>query len=65
MPLPTEPSTATGSMSCKRQYEQRVREIEHTSFTPLVLSATGGMASEAKMFYKRLASCLATKWDQL
>ena len=48
----------------KRQYEQRVREIEHASFTPLVLSATGGMANEATVFYKRLASCLATKWDQ-
>ena len=48
----------------KCQYEQRVREIEHASFTPLVLLATGGMASEATVFYKRLASCLATKWDQ-
>ena len=45
----------------KRQCEQRVREIEHASFTPLVLSATGGMASEATVFYKRLASCLASK----
>ena len=48
----------------KRQYEQWVREVEHASFTPLVLSATGGMANEATTFYKRLASCLATKWDQ-
>ena len=56
MPLPTEPSTATRSMSCKRQYEQRVREIEHTSFTPLVLSATGGMASEATVFLQE--ACL-------
>ena len=48
----------------KHQYEQRVREIERVSFTPLVLSATGGMANEATVFYKRLASCLATKWDQ-
>ena len=48
----------------KRQYEQRVREIEHASFTPLVLSAIGSMANEATVFYKRLASCLATKWDQ-
>ena len=45
-------------------YEQRVREVEHASFTPLVLSATGGMANEATTFYKRLASCLANKWDQ-
>ena len=48
----------------KRQYEQRVREVEHASFTPLVLSVTGGMANEASVFYKRLASELATKWDQ-
>lgn len=48
----------------KRAYEQRVREIEHASFTPLVLSATGGMANQATAFYKRLASRLATKWDQ-
>ena len=48
----------------KRAYEQRVREVEHASFTPLVLSATGGLANEATVFYKRLASCLAMKWDQ-
>ena len=47
----------------KRAYEQRIREVEHASFTPLVLSATGGMAAEATVFYKRLASCLAVKWD--
>ena len=47
----------------KRAYEQRVREIEHASFTPLVLSATGGLATEANTFYKRLASLLASKWD--
>ena len=47
----------------KCHYEQRVREVEHASFTPLVLSATGGMANEATVFYRRLASCLATKWD--
>ncbi len=41
----------------KRQYyyEQRVREVEHALFTPLVLSASGGMANQATIFYKRLA----------
>ena len=48
----------------KRAYEQRVCEIEHASFTPLVMSATGGLAKEATNFYKRLASLLAEKWDQ-
>ncbi len=47
----------------KRAYEQRVREVEQSSFTPLVLSATGGLGNEANTFYKRLASMLATKWD--
>ena len=48
----------------KRAYEQRVREVEHSTFTPLVLSATGGMAPQATTFYNRLAACLADKWDQ-
>ena len=34
----------------KRAYEQRVREIEHVSFVPLAMSATGGMAKEATNF---------------
>ena len=29
----------------KRAYEQRICEIEHSSFTPLVMSATGGLAA--------------------
>ena len=33
------------------------------SFTPIILSVTGGMAQKATMFYKRLASLLATKWN--
>lgn len=47
----------------KRMYEQRVREVEHASFTPLVLAATGGLGTEATTFYKRLASMLSMKWD--
>jgi len=47
----------------RRAYGQRIREIEHGSFTLIVLSATGGMAQEATMFYKGLASLLATKWN--
>ena len=36
----------------KRSYEQRVRKVEHSSFTPLILSATGGMGNEATTFFK-------------
>ena len=45
----------------KRAYEQRIHEVEHSSFIPLVLSATGGMGREAICFYKR--TMLAQKWD--
>ena len=30
----------------KRAYQQRIQETEHASFTPLIFSATGGMARE-------------------
>ena len=46
-----------------RKYEQRIREVEHSTFTPLVLTASGGMGNQATTFYKRLASLLAEKWD--
>ena len=45
----------------KRAYEERVREIEHGSFSPLVFSAAGGMGNIATVVYKRLASLLAEK----
>ena len=47
----------------KRSYDARIREVERSSFTPLIFSATGGMAAEATIFYKRLASLLSDKWD--
>ena len=45
-------------------YEQRVREVERASFTPLVFSALGGMSRPTEITYKRLASLLADKKDQ-
>ena len=48
----------------KRGYEQRVREVEKATFTPLVLLGSSGMACEATHFYKCLASHLAEKWDE-
>ena len=48
----------------KRAYDQRIREVERSTFTPIVLSASGGLGKEGTTFYKRLASLLAEKWDQ-
>ena len=45
----------------KREYGERVREVEHAVFTPLVLSTCGGMSHETTTFYKKLAADLATK----
>ena len=48
----------------RRNYEERVREVEHGSFTPLVFSATGGMGKAATVMYQRLASLLSVKRAQ-
>ena len=48
----------------KRECEQRVREIEHGSFAPLVFSTSGGMGNTATIVYKRLVSLHAEKFDK-
>ena len=47
----------------KREYRQRVLDVEHSSFTPLVFSATCGLGPEADTCYKRLATLLCAKWN--
>ena len=67
---PNAPSNSAGTISAayvkhenikKRAYGERVRNIEHGVFTPLVFSSTGGMGKESTAFYKRLADMLAYK----
>ena len=48
----------------RRAYEQRVREVEKGSFTPLVFTTSGGIGKAAKITYKRLASLLSGKREQ-
>ena len=48
----------------KQAYEQRIIDLEDSSFTPLVLSSTGGLGPAATSTYKRLATLLAGKWNQ-
>jgi hypothetical protein len=43
----------------KRQYNDRVVQVEQGSFTPLVFSSTGGMGQETYKAIKQLAVCLA------
>ena len=45
----------------KRKYDQRVREVEHSTFSPLVFSSSGGCGPIATQFIKRLAQLHAEK----
>ena len=45
----------------RRDYEDRVRNVERGTFTPLVFSATGGAGPAATTFLKRLADKVAEK----
>ena len=45
----------------KRNYGNRVLQIENGSFTPLVFASNGGMGKECIRFYKRLAEMIADK----
>ena len=47
--------------SKKREYLERVLNIEHGVFTPLVFGTNGGMGRECQMFVKHLATMLAEK----
>jgi len=48
-----------------RAYEQRVCEVERGSFTPLVMSLTGGLGNAASVCYKRFASLICQAWHSL
>ena len=45
----------------KREYMQRVLEVENGSFTPLVFGTNGGMGKECDVFISTLASKIASK----
>ena len=40
----------------RRKYDQRIQEVEHASFVPLVMFCTGGADPCATMFLRRLAA---------
>ena len=48
----------------RRAYDQRIREVEHGSFSPLIFSTAGGMSPTTTVVYKRLASAISGKNGQ-
>ena len=45
----------------KRQYNARIMEIEHGTFTPIVLTVKGATGPECQIFHKALAEKIANK----
>ena len=43
------------------EYSSRILNVEQRTFTPLVLSATGGMGRECSMFFKKLSQLISIK----
>jgi len=48
----------------RRAPEHRVLGVEHGTFTPLVLSTSGGWGLSAMVAFKRLAGLISEKHDQ-
>ena len=48
----------------KREYNQRVMEIEHGTFTPLVYTISGALGRECHKFHKSLAEKVSVKKDE-
>ena len=48
----------------KRAYNERIINVEKGSFTPIVMTATGGMGNEAKLFHKRMALLISQKRNE-
>ena len=48
----------------KRAYNERVLQIEHGTFTPLVFSTFGGVGYDEDRFLKQLNEKLAEKWKE-
>ena len=48
-------------MAKKREYNQRIIEVEHGTFTPLVFTTSGAMGHECTKFHKTLAEKMSVK----
>ena len=48
----------------KAAYNERVLNVEHGTFTPLIFSTTGGMGKENTKYHKRLAGLIALKRNE-
>ncbi|KAG0723465.1 hypothetical protein GWK47_042683 [Chionoecetes opilio] len=59
--IPLEAAHQKNEREKIRSYGDRIRNVDHGSFTPLVFTTSGGMGPKAKCFYSRLADVMAEK----
>ena len=62
--LPVETILRKHENEKKRQYNRRVMDIEHGTFTPLIFSVNGGIGKECSMFHKHIAEKIANKTEE-
>ena len=49
--------------SKEREYSERIKNVEHADFNPLVFTTAGGMAPQSQLVLKRIAAALCEKRD--
>ncbi|KAG1655467.1 NADH dehydrogenase [ubiquinone] 1 alpha subcomplex assembly factor 3 [Nymphon striatum] len=61
MHLPMDKIYRKHELEKKRKYNERVINVEHGTFTPLIFSVTGGLGPECVKYHKHLADKIAIK----
>ena len=59
--MSTEKIYAKHEKEKKRNYNQRIMDVEHGTFSPLVFSVNGGIAPECEKYHHHLAERIANK----
>ena len=62
--VPIEKTLSKHEKEKKRLYNNRIMNVEHGTFTPLVFSVTGGEGPETSTFHKYLASKISQKSEE-
>ena len=61
---PIEQVYAQHEKEKKRAYNERVLQVEKASFTPIVMSTSGGEGKEAARHHKRIATLISQKRNE-
>ena len=54
----------TAVLAKKRAYEERISSVEHGSFTPMIMTSSGGMCSEMNTAIKHLAQKISIRTNE-